>query len=925
MCSKLSCGLWLFFVLAVGGFPRTAESVEWSYLYSGRPVQLEYDGSRIAVVCADSAENPLATLRSLCESNPAIASVEPEHEQSYPGLWLIPTQKDLPEDRCLEACATLAQHPSIVFASPALRAQDKLVIPNPNLLIALDPTLEDPRAWLTSRNLTVVRELPGLQPTFLVATQGQAFEVFAHARELSHLEQVPWAEPDFILERTPLAIPNDPLFGQLWHLDNTGQTGGLASADINAPAAWDISTGSPLITVAVLDDGVEVSHEDLVDNAVPGFDATNQPAPGGVPGAPDSGDAHGTAVAGMAVARGNNGIGVTGVAWNCKLMPIRIAYDDFEQVSWAVDGITWAADNGADVLCNAWGCPMPMNAHQSAIQYAKTNGRGGLGCPAFFAAGNLGAPNVIYPAAFPEAIAISGTTQCDTLKTPTTCDNVTWRVNYGPELDMVAPATPVVSTVMLSGSLYTTSILFYGTSVSTGIASGAAALLLSVDPTLTADEVQDLMQRSCDDQVGLHKQDTPGWDQFMGWGRINAYRMLLLATGTADALQGVTCTPTANSVMVSWQLPQSYDSIEVMRNGALVATLPGSDTSFLDNTGSGGPFEYELVGIVGGQPSLSAGCVTLVRASATELVWSPTDAAGPVDGGQALFDALVANGRPSMLTENLDSRMDLNQFERVWVNFGMPPNNHVITRADGEMLLDFVIGNVGGYQLYIEGGTTWDADPRTVLHGVLHLNGTDGGALGNVEGYQFGLCNFSGYDLVYTGEPVAAVSVPTSGLAAFWDSHLLQRNENPQFWVTVRHISATSTTREIIRSCQEFGGLEDSPTFTKNDLMAAYLECMGVPTLTPDSQFHRGDPNGDGSLDIADPLNSLSVLFGNENSDCDDAHDSNDDGNFDIADPLFLLGHLFSQGPIPPAPGPTTCGIDPTPDSTNCFNYPACP
>ena len=126
-------------------------------------------------------------------------------------------------------------------------------------------------------------------------------------------------------------FPNDEYFPEQWYLHNTGQTcmygsGGTPNADINAPEAWETTTGDPNVVIAVVDSGVDSNHPDLVDNLVPGYDFweyDNLPNPSPEVSLDNANYGHGTGCAGLIAATGNNNIGVTGVTWNCSIMPIR--------------------------------------------------------------------------------------------------------------------------------------------------------------------------------------------------------------------------------------------------------------------------------------------------------------------------------------------------------------------------------------------------------------------------------------------------------------------------------------------------------------------------------------------------------------------------------------------------------------------------
>lgn len=177
-----------------------------------------------------------------------------------------------------------------------------------------------------------------------------------------------FAEPNF-LKIIKRHCVNDTYFSDQWALQNTGQQNGTSGADIKACQAWQITTGRDIIRVAVIDEGVDLVHPDLINNLVGGFDATGQ----GSNGAPQGDDAHGTACSGVIAANGNNSIGVTGIAFTSKIVPIRIAYGSNNACDasrlwitsdlWIADGINWAWNpsfGNADILSNSWGGGSPQ-------------------------------------------------------------------------------------------------------------------------------------------------------------------------------------------------------------------------------------------------------------------------------------------------------------------------------------------------------------------------------------------------------------------------------------------------------------------------------------------------------------------------------------------------------------------------------------
>jgi len=214
-------------------------------------------------------------------------------------------------------------------------------------------------------------------------------------------------------------IPNDTQFGQQQYLHNTGQNGAVAGADIQVENAWDITTGKPEVVIAIIDTGVDIDHPELdftkgkifinpgesgsgretngidddgngyIDD-VNGWDfysQDNNPRPGLIP---EAGPAHGTGTAGIAAAQGNNSQGVAGVAYGCRILPIKISSDggtNFPSDFNLGRAIRYAADY-ADVLSSSWGGAAQSDAVNSAIDYATTSGRNAKGAPPFFSSGN---------------------------------------------------------------------------------------------------------------------------------------------------------------------------------------------------------------------------------------------------------------------------------------------------------------------------------------------------------------------------------------------------------------------------------------------------------------------------------------------------------------------------------------------------------
>jgi hypothetical protein len=226
----------------------------------------------------------------------------------------------------------------------------------------------------------------------------QINQIFTIANQIHESGLVEWCYPNFVGGRR---IDN-PIYPEQYYLNNTGQLGGTANVDINAPEAWTITEGCGNIRVAVIDEGVE-DHEDLDFRVLTGFDPRNPNNPGNPINA---GESHGVACAGI-IGASNNTIGVRGIASNTLILPIRAFVNGFGYTDVEIaEAINWAWDEGqADVLSNSWGGGPPSQAITQAITNARTLGRNGRGCVVVFASGNGGA-GVVYPGNLPNILTI---------------------------------------------------------------------------------------------------------------------------------------------------------------------------------------------------------------------------------------------------------------------------------------------------------------------------------------------------------------------------------------------------------------------------------------------------------------------------------------------------------------------------------------
>jgi thermitase len=371
----------------------------------------------------------------------------------------------------------------------------------------------------------------------------------AYVRAFQSRPEVEFAELDRIIPPADL-IPNDPWYANWeWHLQK-----------IQAPTAWSMNAGSANIVIAILDTGVDGTHEDLASKMVLGWNIYDNNS--------DTRDVngHGTLVAGTAAASSNNGIGVASVAWGCSVMPVRISdptgYAYFSNMA---SGLTWAADHGARVANLSYGAT-DSSTVASAAQYFQS--KGGV---VTLAAGNQGtfdpSPDNPY------VLTVSGTDPNDLL--------YAWS-NTGNNIDVAAPGSAFTT---VNGGGYTAAS---GTSIAAPIVAGVAALLLSASPNLTGDQVQTILKQSADDLGPV------GWDTSYGYGRVNAARALSMVSGGTV----ITTPPTvsfvspasgatlsgASSIQVTASDNAGVSSVGLSLDGAAIGTDTAAPYNFAWNT-----------------------------------------------------------------------------------------------------------------------------------------------------------------------------------------------------------------------------------------------------------------------------------------------------------------------------------------------------
>lgn len=396
------------------------------YLVRGKKVALRRDATRVAIKLRADA---------FARQEQFKGSVSQQSSELYASLQLgtgefsLATQRLFAKNRIAvvhvqqaggagltnRTMTELAGSPSAEFVYPVYVAEkgvrDLILTEEMLVRFADEYRQEDVANFCSRNNLSIVEKTKGKNNVWVVRLNDpQSRSTLDVANSVSNADGVVWAEPNFLMEIELNAV--DPLYQNQWHLNNTGQSGSTPDADVDGPEAWAITTGSPDITIAIVDTGVDLGHEDLDIYINPGesgsgrenngidddgngyvddyrgwdfYDSDNNPGPGT--------DGHGTSCAGVSAAIADNGLGGRGISSGSKILAVKIVSNDgatFVAAQTQGEAIIYAADI-ADVISCSWGGGTESSFVNDAIDYAVSSGRAGKGTPVFFATGNSAA------------------------------------------------------------------------------------------------------------------------------------------------------------------------------------------------------------------------------------------------------------------------------------------------------------------------------------------------------------------------------------------------------------------------------------------------------------------------------------------------------------------------------------------------------
>ncbi|HEY5533689.1 MAG TPA: S8 family serine peptidase [Ignavibacteria bacterium] len=591
-------------VLSCFGFSDVNNSITNFYYYQDKPLNLDLRADKIFVKTKQqlSAEE----LKSSLSVYPQVSILNKFDKDEK--MQFLDLNKSMNSSELIDLLSTINKNSNIEYSSPVYSPREGegntkvLQGVTDEILVQFKQTVSKDiiQDYLLRNNFGIVQtlDLGGGTSYVLSVPKSSGMFTLDAANMVYKSGLVNWAEPNFYYSGLLTYIPNDQFFPQQWSIRNLGNNipdgiTGTAGCDMRVDSAWNISLGIPQCIVGMVDSGIDTTHEDIKANLInsKGYDFIN-----GHPLQTDDMN-HGTCTGGIVAAVGNNTIGISGIAPNVKLIGIKIFNAAGSTTNTALtNGLIYSWQQGEWISSNSWGGGSPVSAADQAILDGVTLGRNGKGTVFCVASGNGNGP-IQWPSTNPNVISVGGNSPCNQRKSPSSCDGESWwGASYGTGLYIVAPCVKVYATDRMGSVGYTSTnyfSTFNGTSSATPNTAGVCALALSFDSTMRWDSLRVRISRTAD-KVGSYSYTSIGplavlgstWNNEMGYGKVNAYRLLqmmsplishtpLTNTEQTNGPRAVNCVITPANAPIVTSLTKlfvakdagAYDSVQLTNSG----------------------------------------------------------------------------------------------------------------------------------------------------------------------------------------------------------------------------------------------------------------------------------------------------------------------------------------------------------------------
>lgn len=476
--------------------------------------------------------------------------------------------------------AKLRGNPAISSAYPAFIRNGDTAFLDKQFLLNLrkeDASREKVIKLIKPFKGTVTEELDMIRSTTFAISVPAYVNIFTACSELHKLPEVLYAQPNFYFSGTVGFIPNDPMFSDQWFLNQS------SDCDIDAVEAWDITTGSASIAVAVIDgDGFDLGHAEMSGKYLSPYNAVDD---NNNPTAIESEENHGTPCAGLIGALTNNSVGVASVGYNVMVVPIKIGFD-FSGGSFSTSVIileracehVMTAPYSIVAVSNSYilGSWANITSVRDAYSHMRTDSRGGLGTVVLASTGNDNAVNLEgFPFHFAHVVGVGSTDRYDSRSSFS---------NYGDSTDIASPGTDTWTIDRSGAQGYSLNDYceFNGTSASCPIAAGIIGLIGSVHPEYTELQLRTQLYNSCDKVGGYSYANNANypfgtWSIQLGYGRVNAHQAVLGGGSLLNPPTNLAADVSGNNVHLSWTAPGGGEEWISYHDGTFETSLASTN------------------------------------------------------------------------------------------------------------------------------------------------------------------------------------------------------------------------------------------------------------------------------------------------------------------------------------------------------------